>query len=572
MSYKSRAQVMRDRDDLEEQRWQPASSGSTLGNDPLAELARIVGQGAAVPPAGQDTAAPRGGAPAGQQDWMNEIERAFGHGAPGRGQPQGAQPPASTQYPAQDVAQGVPEWLRSPAVPQGAQQAEAQPQYSEEALQEFSRSLDEASLGPQADYYAQDPYRLAAAGSAGFAASADAHAPAHPGYGSQAGYDPQVAGGAAQDAGYQGGGYDAYGYAGDGYAADGGYAEDEAPYDDRPARRRKVIIAAAALGVGALVVAGLFLSGGGETVNGEPPVFSADSEPVKVEPETPGGAEVPNTNRAIYEHTNQAPTGEGAVVVDDREQPVDINQMIAQQNAAAEARAIQDRAAGVQTETTTAPNVDAADVVLPEAPEPTSPAIAALGEPRRVRTVSVRPDGSILPSNGAPQAPVAPTAPTIEQLASGTTPSVSSPATTPVDEPQAPAVTPNVAPVPRPAAVNRPATRAPMQLGPMALTPSSGAQVAQAPAAPQAAAPAASGAFTVQLAAPGSENEARTLFANLQRRYGDLAGYSPNIIRAESGGRTIYRLRVGAFPSRDAATALCVRIQAAGGQCFVARN
>jgi cell division protein FtsN len=95
-------------------------------------------------------------------------------------------------------------------------------------------------------------------------------------------------------------------------------------------------------------------------------------------------------------------------------------------------------------------------------------------------------------------------------------------------------------------------------------------QVAAAPAAPPAPREApAGGGFMVQLGAPGSEAEARTTFAALQRRYGQaLAGETPVIRRADVGGRTVYRLRIGPYSRSDAAEK-CQAIQAAGGQCFI---
>lgn len=595
MSYKSRAQVMRDRDDLDEQRWQPAASNGVRESDPLAELARIVGQGAVFQPRESQApvapAAPAAGTQTSQQDWINEIERAFSQAIP-QAAPAPASPAPEAEHAGVRVGADVPAWLRSPAVPQlPVPEGQRDPRLDPDAFsQEFSQALDGVSgNGANIGYYAQDAYQLAAGGPEAFSAAAQPEATAYAD-------DPRSAAVAEAH------GYNAQGYGAPNYgvyddledehraAAEAGEDDDYAyaHQDDRRGLRRKVVAAGLVLGLGALAAAGVFMFRGGEVVNGEPPVVSADSQPVKVEPETPGGVEVPNTNRAIYEHTNQAPSGEGAVVVDDREQPVDINQMIAQQSAAAQAQAIQQRAGATTTttrvETTTAPTVGAADVTLPEAPQPTSPAMAALGEPRRVRTVSVRPDGSILPAGTAPAAAAA--APTIDQLASAT-PSVVSPTTPVVSSPEAPvpaqaeapAVAPPVGPVPRPAVVNRPATRAPLQLGPMAISPqAAGSQAANAPPAvpltqsAQVSPQAASGSFTVQLAAPGSENEARNLFASLQRRHGELSGFSPSIVRADTGGRTIYRLRVGSFQSRDQATALCVRIQASGGQCFVARN
>ena len=107
----------------------------------------------------------------------------------------------------------------------------------------------------------------------------------------------------------------------------------------------------------------------------------------------------------------------------------------------------------------------------------------------------------------------------------------------------------------------------------VALAPATTPQPRPAPA-PAAAAPASSGdgAFSVQLGAPGSEAEARSSFANLQRRFPDqLSGQSPTIRRADVSGRTVYRLRVGSL-SREEAQSMCSQLQSAGGQCFVARN
>ncbi len=95
--------------------------------------------------------------------------------------------------------------------------------------------------------------------------------------------------------------------------------------------------------------------------------------------------------------------------------------------------------------------------------------------------------------------------------------------------------------------------------------------------APTAAATAprtdANGGFAVQLAAPGSEAEARATFAALQRKYpGQLGGQSPIVRKTElAGGKTVYRLRVGPY-AREDASSMCSALQAAGGQCFIAKN
>lgn len=115
--------------------------------------------------------------------------------------------------------------------------------------------------------------------------------------------------------------------------------------------------------------------------------------------------------------------------------------------------------------------------------------------------------------------------------------------------------------------------------GPLRLTPAPGQRTAArvASVAPVATAPvgqepaAAGGAFTIQLTAEGSEASARSAFNEMRGRFDALSGYSPNIRRAEVGGRTVYRVRVGSF-SREEAVSVCEKLKAEGGKCFVARN
>jgi cell division protein FtsN len=97
--------------------------------------------------------------------------------------------------------------------------------------------------------------------------------------------------------------------------------------------------------------------------------------------------------------------------------------------------------------------------------------------------------------------------------------------------------------------------------------------VAAPPAPATAAVRAGTGDFVVQLGAPGSESEARATFAALQRKYPQqLGGQAPIVRKTElAGGKTVFRLRVGPY-SREDATSMCSALQAAGGQCFIAKN
>jgi len=81
-----------------------------------------------------------------------------------------------------------------------------------------------------------------------------------------------------------------------------------------------------------------------------------------------------------------------------------------------------------------------------------------------------------------------------------------------------------------------------------------------------------SNGFAVQLAVRPSEKEAKVAFQQLHQRHAaELAGRALAIHRAEVNGSMVYRVRIGPMPRQEAA-ALCSRLQAAGGQCFVART
>lgn len=79
----------------------------------------------------------------------------------------------------------------------------------------------------------------------------------------------------------------------------------------------------------------------------------------------------------------------------------------------------------------------------------------------------------------------------------------------------------------------------------------------------------------VQLSAGFSRDRALAAFGNVQRRYSAiLAGHDPSILAARfrsRGTRTFYQVRIGA-ESRSPAEALCSRLRASGGACFVSRN
>jgi hypothetical protein len=209
---------------------------------------------------------------------------------------------------------------------------------------------------------------------------------------------------------------------------------------------------------------------------------------------------------------------------------------------------------------------------------------------RRVKTVSVRPDGTLISSDSEPETPV------VENPAPAPSPVVRKPenagaalaATPTIDLSAKPAAKSsarvNVAKADAPDPAD--AANAPQQLVPVAHAakpekPHKPKPAVVADATPSAAetnttptfetAPAGGG-WAVQLAAPRSESEAQGAIARLQNKYnGDLGSSSLAVHKAEVNGETIYRVRAGGL-SKAEALSLCSKLKASGGDCFVARN
>ncbi len=309
-----------------------------------------------------------------------------------------------------------------------------------------------------------------------------------------------------------------------------------------------------------------------KVASGAAPLIKAETAPAKIPAQNPGGMEVPAQNTQIYNRAAPDDT-KTAKVVPSEEQPVDV--------------ATAQRLAG---------NAPAGQTPPPAAAANRPAASIGMGEPKKVRSVTVRPDGTIveeparpagqtggqepvrvLPGNaagaGSPMPQTAPqsrpqTAMTVPPAASASAPSAS-PAPAPAAAgPAATALPPPRPSAPPPAEPARPTVAAapPVAVQPPAPAPS------PAPAPAPAQADAGTGDYAVQLAAPGSEAEARDAISRFQQRFGGvLGGYPLSARRAEVNNREIYRVRVGGL-SREEANGLCERLKAAGGQCFVARN
>ncbi len=338
-----------------------------------------------------------------------------------------------------------------------------------------------------------------------------------------------------------------------------------------------------ALVVGLGVVAWGAYSGVSGTSTGEPAIIKADNEPIKVKPEEPGGKVIENQDNQVY----------SKVAGTQAEEKVQDELISSREQVSEDAKATN----------RLAPR---------DEPEPQQ---ATLGiSPKKVRTLTVKPDGTIIQAEPeAPAAaeqvaalvPAAPAEPLTRELA------LDAPASEPVVEPSNEATseettalasidgasstgavgipTPSPLPAAEPVAaeVVEVATPKPVEKAaptPVASEPAATAatdpnaptQIANlnsAPASTAAATPTVSSSeWKVQVSSQRSRDAAEASFNNIQNRFGSLlSGRSANIERADVDGKgTFYRVKILA-DSKSSATELCTRLKSAGGSCFVTR-
>jgi hypothetical protein len=385
-------------------------------------------------------------------------------------------------------------------------------------------------------------------------------------------------------------------------------------------QRRGILVAAIVGGVAVLGGLGAFAMSFGEGGSGAPAIVKADAEPVKVRPENPGGTTVPNQDKAVYDRV--AGSGDAAQpkqekLLSSAEEPIDVpapepRVVEAAPAAAADAEteteaadvealaarsdAIVDTLAGVDL-----PQPAPADA-LPQAassdlPGATPPAksedriaqvlqesgiddgveVAAVA-PRKVRTMIVKADGTLVPREDPEPVAEAP-APAAEPAANasaaasapeatGTVPPAKATPNAAATDPQAPAEA---------AAVETAASATPDSVPLAPARPSDQpvdivGEVKTEKVAALSAPSAANGAWSMQIASQPSEAAAQSSYQDLLRRYGSvLEGHQANIVKAEIAGKgTFWRVRVPAG-SRSDAIKLCESYKSAGGNCFVSK-
>lgn len=374
--------------------------------------------------------------------------------------------------------------------------------------------------------------------------------------------------------------YDNNSYAPDDQDADDDYV---APAAQRRGFNRNYLIGASvaaivlALGAGAFAVSYF----GGED-SGEPAIVRAEVDPIKVRPENAGGAQVANQGNPVYDRVSgQTPAAAQETLVTTAEEPVELpGQTEEIEPEMTENAVVEAPGTGEQVEVAAIPSAKSEDRVEVAQDQLTAAEADMIAvAPKRVRTMVVRPDGTMVPREDP--------APAAAQPASGPLVAAANPATAPVGSALAPAASADadrdpVTPPSAPVATARP-TQAPAAARPAAPAQPPQQQQQQqvaaanpapaAPAQPQAVAPGtASSEWSMQIASQPTPEGAQATYRDLLQRYGSvLAGRGVQIVKADISGKgTFYRVRVPSA-SREEAIALCGRYKSAGGNCFVSR-
>ncbi len=373
--------------------------------------------------------------------------------------------------------------------------------------------------------------------------------------------------------------------------------EEEAPSGRR---RSGLVVVAAVLGLAVLGTAGAFAYRamfGSSMLPSLPPIIRADDEPNKI---------VPKPKANASDQADASATTSGEKLVPREEQPVDVPAPVNPAPRVVSTIPIfPDPNSGQAGVPNSAQAQVQAGVLAPGGTNfPAPPAAPVSPAP----TVSAQPNtaASIWPPSQTtapvPSNDAAPTAPTgsagpkkvhtviirTDQMdaAANASSAPQSPPPTPAPAPARPAPPRAAAaqPAPRPAPAPRADANAPLSIVPQqgnAAPPPAPARVRTALARPTesnetaASEPAASGGgYAVQVTSQRSEADAQAEFRSLRAKFPtQLGSREPIVRRADLGAKGVYyRALVGPYASMDQAAAMCASLKAAGGTCIVQRD
>ncbi|TQF38277.1 vesicle coat complex COPII, subunit SEC24/subunit SFB2/subunit SFB3 [Bradyrhizobium sp. UNPF46] len=316
-------------------------------------------------------------------------------------------------------------------------------------------------------------------------------------------------------------------YPDDPYAYQSDYPDAEV---DEPRKQRggmmtvAAILALAVVGTGAAFAYKTYI---GSPRSGEPPIIKADNTPTKI---------VPAPSDSASKVPDRMVSGDGAEKIVPREEaPVDVN-------AKAGGPRVVFPPLNQNANPPSVASVSPSAVPPPGASNGTLPN----NSPRPIRTVAVKGDqtDSATPQSAAASKPAAPPKP------------VAAPAA-----PRNPPTSAN-------ASANQPLSLAP-QSAPAAESPQRMAATTPTQIAPNAA-PESHGVM-VSVSSQDTEAAARESYRVTQGKYPSVLGSRSAVIRRTelSDGKVKYRALVGPYRTRQEASQFCKELMAAGGQCFI---
>ena len=367
-------------------------------------------------------------------------------------------------------------------------------------------------------------------------------------------------------------------------------ANQNAQMKARPAQKKSGFrMAAAALGIAILAGSAVVGYGyfGEANNNSEPVLVRADQSNFKVKPEKPGGKEISNQDQPVYD----AMAGEKTIDASQKkliatdETPVELAP-----NVSASVNGVVNdastRLAKIAERLTTSSNL------------PAKKSVVEFIQPRKVKTVTVRADGTIVTSQGEevaslaalPNTTLSAQNETVQKAASNSIDGASTTGKIPI-----PSLNPihsidnsrtNSLKATKIVSQNNDAQKAASalankkiaQISPIPL-PVTTTKVVTEPVAFAAeeapvltTAPLPKGSYVVQISSQRSLEAAEASYQNLKRRFSSLLSNQPTEIREGKveGKGTFYRVRI---PLGELAQAsqFCQKYKSAGGSCFVTR-
>lgn len=558
------------------------------GDDPLAELARLIGQqnesapsyrqnGAGMPYGGGQGADSGWAAPAPQDDRRQDAapshytpsypDPAYGHAqydpryesAPPQDSGYAAEP-YSPSY--SDARYGDPRYSdqhyadQQYAQPQFADPRYANPRQTEQAYSDPRYADPRYASDPRyGDQQYSDPRYDEAAGNGYADPRYNDPRYSEPNFGGQ----PQY--GAPSYAAAPGGflqadqGHPGYGYQDAAQTSANSYygappVPAMVPHADerKPAQRRGSIVTV--LAVLALAVVGTAAAFGYRAMFGgtgtpvPPPVIKADVRPSKVVPATDPNAK-PIQDRIGVKTEKIVPRQEEPVQQAAPGQPRQIAPWLPAQNP--------------QNFPPASANVSPPTGSTGAAAQQQGPA----GAPKRIKTVPIKPEADAGPAARNTRSAAAAPAPAEDPIAAqiGSAPMALSPTGSAPPVSQRPSTRAAAT-----AAIHTPAGSGGSPF-PTPVSASGGAE------RPVASANPAAGAYAVQVTSQRSESDAQASFKSLQQQFPSVLGNrQPVIRRADLGEKgTYYRAQIP-FQSQNEASEFCSNLKAAGGQCVIARN